>query len=81
MKVLIKGHAKDEGNSVIILKDPEKQKEMLRLLTVRDYARAIEYAQNCGSRTDVFRGKKEIFPLTVDLVLTPRSVHWDLMKN
>ena len=81
MKVLIKSHVKNADLSVFVLKEPRKQKEMMRLLTAREYARAIEYAESWGSRREDLRGEGGIMSPLVDLVLTPRSVHWDLINK
>ena len=76
MKVLIKSHKGDGGSSLLIVDDPEKEEEMRRLLNISKYAGAIRYLLGCGVKAEVFKISKE--PETIDLVITPRSAHWDL---
>jgi hypothetical protein len=76
MKVLIKSHKGDGGSSLLIVDDPEKEQEMRRLLTISKYASAIRYLLGCGVKAEVIERSEG--PAVVDLVITPKSVHWDI---
>lgn len=80
MKILVKnGKSRTAyiGSSVVVLRDPKKKKEVMELLAVKEYSRAIRYILDCGAEV---RQKENSFDsATVDLVLTPDSVHWDLV--
>ena len=82
MKVLIKSNKSrgaHSGASVIVVRDPAKQKEMMRLLTGRSYARAITYLLKSGGIREKSVKKKKGKTSSIDLVLTPNSMHWDLI--
>ncbi|MFA6637186.1 MAG: hypothetical protein WCV56_08840 [Candidatus Omnitrophota bacterium] len=79
MKVLIKSHKGNGGSSMMIINDPKKEKEMRRLLATSKYAGAIRYLLGCGVKAEVIEIDKG--PEVVDLVITPKSVHWDLVSK
>jgi hypothetical protein len=79
MKVLLKNHDTSECSSLVIVSDPQKQIEMIQLLTLRNYAKAIKYLLEFGQPAETNQKGKKTGLLSADLVLTPTSVHWDLV--
>ncbi len=82
MKILVKGGKKtgSQGEcSVIVVSDPKKQKEVMRLLTATSYTKAIKFLLSCAERAESFPRAEDGKQRSVNLVLTPNSVHWDLV--
>ncbi|HPN72396.1 MAG TPA: hypothetical protein PKZ41_00175 [Candidatus Omnitrophota bacterium] len=84
MKVLVKaacGNKSPHTASFVVLKDHRKRREVMKLISVRDYASAVRYIRGLvGGDKDTgeepFSGTKK-----ADLVLTPSSARWDLVGN
>jgi hypothetical protein len=81
MKVLIRNDGSQEGNSVVVVSEPEKEKIMMRFLIGRNYNGAIKYLLNCAGTAEIASTGKSAVKGPVDLVITPKSVHWDLVSK
>ena len=79
MKILIKDHQWQGNSSLVVLSDPEKEKKIMRFLICRNYANAIRFILNCGGETKIIQEERIAKTDEIDLVLTPKSVHWDLI--
>ncbi len=78
MKVLVKQCKREVTGSVVVIKDPGKKEEILRLLTSGKYTRAIKCLLSSGLGSEVLVTEGKNSSAAVDLVVTPKSMHWDL---
>ena len=81
MKILIKSPKSGGEPSLVVVSDPKKKKEIMRLLNISKYASVIKYLLKIEKKREVLREKQKIKEEEVDLVLTPDSVHWDLIRQ
>ena len=79
MKILVKNHKPFGVFSLVMVDDFETQKKVLRFLSSRNYRGAIKYLLRHGDEIEVFGEEPERHTARVDVIVTPRSVHWDLV--